>query len=335
MPLSTGASLITLSLLLNKMSGLYGIVALLTGYELSSFQLSMYIYSIFALVLTVLLTPHIKTQSPFHCLALAWFYVLDSIINAAYTAAFAVTWFLVLAQHKTSNGQSAKVDAPGAGTIDDTAGFTSPEKNVSKVEVVASPHPHPLGGQEAVVGATPAAGPATTGVLDGQSMNSIGVMVLLWTIRAYFCLVMLSWARGVIRHHIAVVSVRSGEYSGAGKMAPDPFSTSRPEGEGWKGKLGRFMIGLGRTYFLGADEDESWTEGMSGKFGRQGVEAGATGNANGTGIVLQKIETRPVERERRRRSGTGPPLPEVQAAAITNKEAEAEAGDGLLKVPSQ
>ena len=74
MSLSTGASLITLSLLLNKVSGLYGLLALLTGYHLSPIQLSMYIYSLFALVLTALLVPHIRTQSPLHCLALKMTY---------------------------------------------------------------------------------------------------------------------------------------------------------------------------------------------------------------------------------------------------------------------
>ncbi len=49
MSLSTGASLITLSLLVNKLAGFYGILALLTGYELSPFQLTMYVYSVLAL----------------------------------------------------------------------------------------------------------------------------------------------------------------------------------------------------------------------------------------------------------------------------------------------
>lgn len=333
LPLSTGASLITLSLVLNKLSGLYGMIALLTGYHLSPFQLSMYVYSLVCLAITVLLSKHIKSNSPFHCLALAWLYVLDSLINALYTAAFAVTWFLVLL---------GKGSGPGGDMIKDTSGFTDPKHNVSSVDVVAAPNNDVVPGQDAVAGGHPADAPHTgvngSGFLDKQSINSIVVIVSLWTIRAYFCLVMLSWARNVVRQHIAIVSVRSGHYSNANKgLAEDPFAESQPEGQGWKGRLGRAMIAIGRTYFLGPDadcDDESWVQNLGRKFGSHkhvaGHEAGlADASGNGIGIQLQKVDQRPTERERRRRSGTGPPLPEVQAQKVTEEE-----GAGLLKVPN-
>lgn len=294
----------------------------------------MYIYSLACLIITVLLSKHIKTNSPFHCLALAWLYVLDSLINALYTAAFAMTWFFLLL------GKGA---GPGGDTIKDTSGFTDPQHNVSSVEVVAAPNTDgALPGQGAVVGGVPADKPHTgsSGVLDRQSINSIAVIVALWTVRAYFCLVMLSWARNVVRQHIAIVSVRSGNYSNAGNngLADDPFGEGKPEGQGWKGKLGRFMIALGRRYFLGSDssEDESWVQSVGRKFSAHKHVAGHDiGPVDGNGITLQKIsvDARPTERERRRRSGTGPPLPEVQAAAIQAQQEEEN--NGLLKVPSE
>lgn len=301
----------------------------------------MYIYSLACLAITVILSKHIKTNSPFHCLALAWLYVLDSLINALYTAAFAVTWFLVL-MGKGGN-------APGSDTMKDTGGFTDPKHNVSSVDVVAAPNTDgAVPGQEAVADATPASAPhvgsEASGILDNQSMNSIGVIVVLWTIRAYFCLVMLSWARSVVRQHIAVVSVRSGQYSNASKgLADDPFAEGKAEGQGWKGKLGRFMISLGRTYFLGADgdaDDESWVQSVGRKFGSHKHVAGHEVDAatTGNGIALQKVtDARPTERERRRRSGTGPPLPEVQAqaAALQSQGGKDDEGNGSLKVPGQ
>jgi len=239
--------------------------------------------------------------------------------------------------------------APGSDMIKDTGGFADPKHNVSSVDVVAAPNTDgAVPGQGAVVNAKPADAPhvgaESSGILDNQSMNSIGVIVALWTIRAYFCLVMLSWARFVVRQHIAVVSVRSGQYSNASKgLADDPFAESKPEGQGWKGKLGRFMIALGRTYFLGADgdsDDENWVQSVGRKFGSHKhvagheVDAAATGN----GIALQKVtgNVGPAERERRRRSGTGPPLPEVQAQAASMQSGKGEDGNGLsLKVPSE
>jgi inositol phosphorylceramide synthase regulatory subunit len=318
MSLSTGATLITLSLLMNKLSGLYGILALLTGYELSPLQLSMYIYSLCALVLTAYLSQHIKSQSPLQCLALAWFYVLDSIVNAAYTTVFAMTWFLVLMQHNA--GQTNK-KGPGAGTVDDTAGFTSPEQNVSSVQVTPNaPSSDQL--TEGVPSDT-AAGANGSGslqqvVLSTESMNSIGIIIALWTIRAYFCIIMLGWARMVIRQHISNASTKSTNYTSASadaRFAENPFDASKPEGQGWPGAVGRFLISIGRTYWLGKDTDDSWMYSM--KFRK------STGDGNA--VALKNIEAGPAERERRRRSGTGPPLPAPDVV-----------GDGkTLQVPTQ
>lgn len=227
----------------------------------------------------------------------------------------------------------------------DTSGFTDPKHNVSSVEVVAAPNTDGVvPGQGAVAGAVPADKPHTSAnVLDRQSINSIAVIITLWTVRAYFCLVMLSWARNVVRQHIAIVSVRSGQYTNAGNngLADDPFGEEKPEGQGWKGKLGRFMILLGRRYFLGPDsaEDEGWVQSLGRKFGAHkhvaGHDIGPVDPASGNGITLQKItvDARPTERERRRRSGTGPPLPSVQAAAMQAQKDEES--NGLLKVPGE
>ena len=349
MSLSTGASLITLSLLLNKLTGLYGIIALFTGYHLSPFQLSMYIYSIIALVLTAYLAQHIRSQSPLHCLALAYFYCLDSVINAAYTAAFAATWFLVLAQHNAGKpGSSAK--GPGAGTIDDTSGFTSPQFNASGVEISAN------GAQDNVeISHVPSDSPA--GVADGtlanavlttESMNSIGVIIALWTIRAYFCLIMLAYARQVLRTHMSLASTslniknRSGldvsaatDYTAASadpEIAENPFADTKPAGQGWKGRLGRIMTAFPRRYWLGADDtiiDSGLIASMDGRFRRNAEPGYAT-----PAIQLKAVETPTVtpgtsERERRRRSGTGPPEPDVQLLAQQqNKQQENQTGDG-------
>lgn len=329
MSLTTGASLITLSLLLNKVSGLYGLLALLTGFHLNWLQLSMYIYSLLALALTAYLAPHIRTQSPLQCLALAWFYVIDSIVNAAYTAAFAVTWFLVLAQHHAGKDTSSK--GPGAGTIDDTSGFTKPSHNVSSVDVmgpeaaiVGSPSSSPAGTSDT----TTSGGKLTPSVLQPESMNSLGVIIALWTIRLYFCLIMLSYARMALRQHIARSSLKNNTYTTASadpSMAENPFSASRPEGQGWRGKVGRLMVSFPKYYWLGVTENEDeegtpgsqdirWMEGMGGKFrkGPSDVIGGGSSSASGNNAA----ETGPLERERRRRSGTGPPPPSLNLNAV-------------------
>ncbi|KAI9799813.1 MAG: hypothetical protein M1825_004373 [Sarcosagium campestre] len=292
MSLRTGTELITLSLLLNKLSGLYGLLAILTGISLSPLQLSMYLYSVVALVLTAFLAPHVRKQSPFQCLALAWFYILDSAINGAYTAAFAFAWFLALSEHHSESSGSAK-DKSGS-SIYNTAGFTSPELNVSHVDVVGTPASGITAGQDAVAIGSPGSPAASAsspslghGVLQPESLPSILIISGLWAVRLYFILVVMAYARSVLRAHSYSAST-SGLFD---RDAANPFAPSTPEGQGWKGKLGRAMTAIGREYWLGSEEENSWQRGLGGKFRKSGDVGG------------------PVERERRRRSGTGPPMP--------------------------
>jgi len=91
--LQTATELISLALVFNKVTGVYGLLAILTGYQLSFLQLSTYVYSIGVLCLLIHLIPHIRRQSPFECLALAWLYILDTFINSAYTLAFGADWY--------------------------------------------------------------------------------------------------------------------------------------------------------------------------------------------------------------------------------------------------
>ena len=299
MSLRTGASLATLIILLNKVSGLYGLLALLTGLHLSPLQLSMYIYSLLALTLVAHLAPHIRSQSPLECLALAWFYVIDSVVNAAYTAVFAVTWFLVVSQHLSSSNST---DAPGlgGGTIKDTAGFTSPKYNVSHVDVVASPAAGLAVGQDAVIigssptstSALPPTAPSLShGFMQPESLPSAIIIVTLWLARLYLALIVLSYARFVLHQNMASVSrtYNIPSYNKDNKSyMENPFASHLPAGFGWKGKLGRAMVTVGKSYWLSRDDGEEWISVPSGS------------------LRGRKPESGPAERERRRRSGTGP-----------------------------
>ena len=313
MSLRTGTELSTLSLLLNKVSGLYGLLALLTGLHLSPLQLSMYIYSLVALLITVLLAPHIRAQSPFHCLALATFYILDSLINAAYTTAFGITWFLVISQHH-SDASGGKAPGAGGETIGDTAGFTSPEFNVSHVDVAVGPDQGVPGEKNEAITSGSLGSPVPTaaspslghGVLQPESISSIVAICALWAIRVYFVLVVMSYARLVLRRYVASTS-RTGTGGKSSGLIENPFAMHLPEGKGWKGKLGRVMVSVGEGYWLGSEEgDNVWVNdevAMGGMRRREGTQ----GSGDAPGVI---------ERERRRRSGTGPPppMPQLQGA---------------------
>jgi len=294
--------MISLSMIFNKVTGFYGLLAILTGLKLSPLQLSMYIYSVIALVLIAFLMPHIRKQSPLQCLALAWFYILDTIINTAFTTAFAVTWFLaVSAKHSNSTVPSG---IPGSGTIQDTAGFTNPEYNVSEVNVIANPASGATTGQEAVAYGTAGSLAATASspslghaVGIEESIPSIIVVVILTLIRVYFILVVMAYARQVLRHYIYTSSSTKLHLHTDGSAethTDNPFAAGSPQGQGWKGKLGRLMVSIGEGYWLGGQADDSWAKGLDGRFRTTRTSGGPPGT---------------LERERRARSGTGPPPP--------------------------
>lgn len=293
--LKTATELILLTLVINKVTGIYGILALLTGYQLSALQLSMYIYSILVLGLTCYLAPHIKKQSPLQCLALAWIYLIDSVINIAYTALFGTTWFVLLAQHLGDDQPVASV--PGGKMMNDTAGFTDPETNVSRVDVVVAPADGVLTGQDAVALGKNDGSALGSAVFSGGSVASITVICALWTVRLYFCLVVMAYARGVLRQYILTTSAANyGLQSGSSSsdLAENPYDESREEGQGWKGKLGRAMTSVGRGYWLGKDDEEEWVRGAGDRFRKLAIKVPEPGLG---------------ERERRARSGTGPPVP--------------------------
>jgi len=319
MTLRTGVELITLTLLINKVSGLYGLLALLTGFHLSPLQLSMYIYSLLALGCTAYLAPHIKRQSPLQCLALAWLYLLDCVVNAAYTAAFGMAWFLLVAQKiapDVHGGNNSTATLPGGKTMDDTAGFTSPKyDNVSAVSVVDGAliaHPASEGN------ATMPGGALNEALFQSGSVASITVISALWAIRVYFILIVAAYARGVLRAHIVAMS-QSYAVGSTIDANEDPFAVGKEAGFGWQGKLGRLMVRFGKGYWLGADEEGEWIRSVGGRF-RNGV-AGKTTVAGHQGGVVPPPGV--FERERRRRVGTGPPK-------LVTKAGQVEPGDVQL-----
>jgi len=286
--------MVLLTHVINKVTGFYGILALLTGYPISSLQLSMYIYSLIALGITVYLARGIRTGAAWHCLAFAQLYALDTVINAAYTVFFGIAWFMVLASHDN------KTNAPGGKTMGETSGFTSPQHNVSHVEVIAAPV-NGLPAQDAVAAGHPAAIAASGGegflnaVMGSGSMMSIAIICGFWALRVYAVFVVMAHARQTLHQHIQVTSSHNYNlYDGAksSDLAENPFDEHKEDGQGWKGKVGRVMVNLGRNYWLGRnEEDEMWMRSMGGKFRK---------NADPAGVF---------ERERRRRAGTGPPKP--------------------------
>ncbi|KAK8105145.1 inositol phoshorylceramide synthase regulatory subunit kei1 [Apiospora kogelbergensis] len=220
MSLESGTELIALLFLFNKATGLYGLLAILTGFHLSALQLSMYLYSVVALGILAYCLPHIRKQTPFQNLAFAWLYVIDTVVNTGYTTVFAVSWYLA----------SSK-----------TGGPTPPEDADTGV-------------------------PLTAFMKAIDTTASTSFIVAFSLIRVYFALVIMAHAQAVIAQH------RDGKQQGwTGSETPEQagtlFAEGTPDGEGYKGKIGRAMISVGRGFWLGGQkQDDEWAKNVRSKF---------------------------------------------------------------------
>ena len=160
-------------------------------------------------------------------------------------------------------------------TIGDTAGFTSPEYNVSHVDITVKPASGAVAGQvDAVVIGTPgsqgtsASSPSLPhGLIQPESIPSVLFVSGLLAVRIYFILVIMAYARNVLRMHMYTASTTRLETDMASANAMDsPFAPEAREGQGWRGKFGRILVSFGREYWLGSQEDNMWARRMGGKF---------------------------------------------------------------------
>ncbi|KAK1635506.1 Inositolphosphorylceramide synthase subunit Kei1-domain-containing protein [Colletotrichum phormii] len=248
---STGAEVISLILLFNRLTGLYGLLAILTGYELSVTQLSMYLYSLGVVVLLAMFMPHIRKQSPFETLGLAWLYIVDTILNVAYTTFFAVNWYL----------NSSALDKHPAGSTTPAAAGPAAAAEIAETALANGAPVVPD-----VPGTTKHIGPQ-------ESWMSLGLICSVTLVRVYFALVVMSFAQQVMQRYTADMGWEEEGRSNAGKKGgvDGPFSQGEPGGEGSRGRIGRVMLALGRGYWLRERPQEVWASAVSAKFRHAGV----------------------------------------------------------------
>jgi len=221
--LQAGTELISLALLFNKLTGLYGLLAILTGYSLSLLQLSMYTYSVFVFGVLALCLPHIRKQTPLQNLVLAWLYIVDTAVNSAYTAAFAALWFMA--------------------TKADDARDKADNKEWMGVHETAA---------------------------------SMTLIVAFTAIRVYFSLVVMAHTSQVLQNSAPV-----DETNADGMMGAELFAPGTPAGEGWRGKMGRSLVYVGRNYWPGQRADEEWTHDVRSKLRSRGSTiSGSAGRAS-------------------------------------------------------
>ncbi|RPB29405.1 DUF1753-domain-containing protein, partial [Terfezia boudieri ATCC MYA-4762] len=239
LPLPLGTTIIAYTLLINKISGLYGLLTLLTGASLSLPQLLMYIYSLLiAFLLVTWLIPGIADKKPAEAVVFTWVFGVDSVVNAAFTGLFGAGWYL--------NGPGATLYAhpinPSGGRIMEIRGNAT----TGGLE----------GGQIPVVNSNDPAAAVAAGQLPAESVASITIIAVLWLIRIYFFLVVLAFSRAVVRGEDVDENSASAGGRYMGFRSPALRGVSAIEAEtGWKGKIGRALVGVNRGYW---EEEGKW-----------------------------------------------------------------------------
>jgi hypothetical protein len=175
----------------------------------------MYFYSLALFAVFCLLIPAVHHRSPVGTITFAFLYLSDSLVNVLYTFIFAASWFLVLG---TKHQQYHYPPISPIGTAIE-------DHNPSQLRQDSAGMP----------GATFPVG-IGAGILLPESATSIFIIVLLWFVRLYFVMIVFASARQVVR--------------ASATPAEAPFE-GRNNGEGWQGRLGRALVGVGRGYWEG------------------------------------------------------------------------------------
>lgn len=219
--LQTGTELISLSLVFNKVTGFYGLLAILTGYELSLLQLSTYVYSIAVLAALIYLVPHIRKQDAFECLALGWMYTIDTIINAACTLLFGLDWYFATQSSDDSDAQPSSLNGLISEGLD----------GLRKESMVHGK------------------------VVPKETATSMTLIVLLMLLRVCFSLVVMAYARQALQKYMMAMALMVPE---GAEESTGPFEEGMPEGSGRRGRLGRLMVSYGRGYWF-QESQLGWT----------------------------------------------------------------------------
>ncbi|KAG6891254.1 hypothetical protein C0995_008506 [Termitomyces sp. Mi166 len=92
--LKTGVTIALLFALLNKVAGVYGMIAMVTGAGGTFAQFSLYLYSVVALIGLVWGLRAVKEEDPKQTLYFAHLFFADHIFSTSWTVFFAVVWWV-------------------------------------------------------------------------------------------------------------------------------------------------------------------------------------------------------------------------------------------------
>ncbi|OAX38881.1 DUF1753-domain-containing protein [Rhizopogon vinicolor AM-OR11-026] len=162
--LKTGVTIALLFALLNKVAGVYGLIATLTGAGGNFAQLSLYIYSVLGLVALSWGLKSVKDENPQHTLYFAYFFFVDHILSTAWTVFFTIVWWY----HTPHDGQQIS-NSPAQEAI--RHGASDVKHNLTDTQRAAA-----------------------NILWHEEKGTAMGVIVVSWLAKIYFALLLYSYA---------------------------------------------------------------------------------------------------------------------------------------------
>lgn len=197
MDIKTGVTIALLFALLNKVAGIYGLIAAFTGGTFA--QLSMYIYSVLALVALTWGLRAVGEEDPKRVLYFAHMFFLDHLFSTVWTVFFAVLWWFSPHDGKhVVNSEAQQKIILSAGPIA-SSNMTDEERAI-----------------------------AAQAIWNQEKGFAASVLVIGWLIKIYFTILIYSYS-----HHLRKGTYRS--LNGATVLGrsynPIPLNPAEDEGE--------------------------------------------------------------------------------------------------------
>jgi hypothetical protein len=163
--LKTGVTIALLFALLNKVAGVYGLIAVLAGAGGSFAQLSLYIYSVLALMALAWALRIVHQEDPKKTLYFAHLFFADHILSTSWTIFFAVVWWLWTPHDGRRQANSAAQQAMMEHGRQTAQQLTPEERRL-----------------------------AAMSIWNHEKGFAAAVIVLTWTFKIYFALIIYSYA---------------------------------------------------------------------------------------------------------------------------------------------
>ncbi|KIY43076.1 DUF1753-domain-containing protein [Fistulina hepatica ATCC 64428] len=186
--LKTGVVVALLFALVNKVAGIYGLIAVLTGAGGSFAQLSLYIYSALGLIALTWGLKSVQAEDPKHTLYFAHLFFADHVLSTSWTVFFAVLWWV----YNPHDGKR-QVNSPAQQAMMD----------------MAPSHGPPLTDEERAE--------AARAIWNHEKGTAMAIIILSWLIKFYFAAVLYSYAS----------HLRKGSYRSLPMTRAVPLSAAR------------------------------------------------------------------------------------------------------------